>query len=167
MKSLDKLTDKLTESLLNYIRKKNGRGRLCRLLGVDDDFMTSLKLSDLKSGKSKSVCIPTYGPIIMIEYEYLEEILHLYNLIRERDELVIPIRCKYCIFGYYDECRAPPTLDESPCNFYNEEGEEKHILFMNPLSLIRLKRMCGLGIYQSLFMISYIKYNKACLSVKR
>lgn len=169
MKLLDKLTDKLTNLLLDYIRRKNGRGRICRFLGVNDDFMTSLKLSDLKSSKFRSARIPDYGLIIRVDTKYLEGILHLYGPIYDVTDISIPIRCRYCIFGYYDKCRAASlTLDISPCNFYNEEGEiEKQILFMSTLSLIKLERMCYLRTNRSLFIISYIRYNTACLSVKR
>lgn len=174
MKLLDKLTNKLTNQLLNYIRRKNGRGRICRFLGVDDKFMTSLTLDDLRSSRLKYACIPAYGPIVVIEYSYLEEILHLYNLIHGIHDQLRPERCKYCIFvGDYKNHKICNALDllvvdyPYPCSFRNEDGENKQVIFMSPVSLIKLRLSCKVKINQSLFIISYIRYNTACLSVKR
>lgn len=171
MKLLDKLTNKLTNLLLDYIRRKNGRGRICRFLGVDDKFMTSLTLDDLRFNRLKYACIPEYGPIVVIEYSYLEEILHLYNLIHYIHDQSKPERCEYCIFGGdYKTCNALDLLVVDypyPCSFRNEDGENKQVIFMSPVSLIKLRQSCKVKINQSLFIISYIRYNTACLSVKR
>ena len=173
MKLLDKLTNKLTNLLIDYIRRKNGRGRICRFLGVDDKFMTSLTLDDLRSSRLKYACIPAYGPIVVIEYSYLEEILHLYNLIHDIHDQLRPERCKYCIFvGDYKNHKICNALDllgvePYPCIFCNEDGEDKQVIFMSSVSLIQLRQSCKVKINQSLFIISYIRYSTACLSVKR
>lgn len=170
MKLLDKLTNKLTNLLLDYIRRKNGRGRICRFLGVDDKFMTSLILDDLRFNRLKYACIPEYGPIVVIEYSYLEEIFHLHNLVHDTHDQLRPERCKYCIFeANYRVCQELDILGVNPypCSFCNEDGENKHVIFMSPVSLIQLRQSCKVKINQSLFIISYIRYNTACLSVKR
>lgn len=171
MKLLDKLTDKLTNLLLDYIRRKNGRGRICRFLGVDDKFMTSLTLDDLRSSRLKYACIPAYGPIVTTEYSYLEEIFHLYNLVHDTHDQLRPERCKYCIFeANYRVCQELDILGVNPypCSFCNEDGEEnKQVIFMSLVLLIQLRQSSKVKINQSLFIISYIRYNTACLSVKR
>lgn len=168
MKLLDKLSDKLTNSLLDYIRRKNGRGRICRSLGVDEDFMIALRLEDLSKHKCKVSYIPRYGPIVALDYlNYLAIYLGIHDLMYGT-ELKSREKCSHCVFYENEKCRVPTLSVASLCNYHNEERKcTEDLVFMKLTLFIQLSQSCHIRTNQSLFITSYIRYNTACLSVKR
>lgn len=167
MKLLDKCTDKLTDLLLDYIRRKNGRGWLCRFLRVDEDFMIALRLEDLKNHKCKISYISGHGPVVALGYSGdLVSYLHLHDLMYGT-EYESRGRCNYCVFYEDERCTAPTLSAVSPCYYCN--GKNEVIVFMRLTSFMQLMKSCkSTNLWnQSLFLTSYIRNNTACLSVKR
>lgn len=164
MKLLDKLADKLTNLLLDYIRRKNGRGRICEFLKVDEDFMIALRLEDLSNHKYKVVSLPGYGPVVALDYlDCLVHYLNIHDLMYDT-ELRSREKCSYCVFYENERCRVPTLSVASSCSYHKRTED---LVFMKLTSFMKLSQSCHIRRNQSLFITSYIRHNTACLSVKR